>query len=110
MGMAGAMIRGLVKSGTVAAPNLTSCDAYQPCLDALKAELGINIAGDNSEFRNCTDVVFIATKPGDVEAACTQLQLVAGADAPIIVSIAAGTTLDSLNRFFDTLPVRIVRA
>ena len=104
--MAGAMIRGLVTSSTCSADNMIASDAYRPCLDTLAADLKMKVTDENTEVANSADVVFIAVKPQQVQDVCASIAK-SGAN-PIVVSIAAGVTLDSLGGWLPT-NCRIVR-
>jgi len=104
--MAGAMIRGLVTSATCTADNMIASDAYRPCLDTLAADLKMKVTDENTEVATSADVVFIATKPQQVQDVCASIGK-SGAN-PIVVSIAAGVTLDSLAGWLPS-GCRIVR-
>ncbi|KAJ1618469.1 pyrroline-5-carboxylate reductase [Pavlovales sp. CCMP2436] len=105
--MAGAMIRGLVKANVVAAPNIMASDAYQPSLDALSKELGIAVTLDNKEVARASDVVVIAVKPGQVQEVC--LDISTGNPQALIVSIAAGVTIASMQSYTGIAAPKIVR-
>jgi len=104
--MAGAMIRGLASSNTCAVENLIASDAYRPCLDTLAADLKMKVTDQNSEVAGSADVVFIAVKPQQVKDVCGEIAK-AGTN-PMVVSIAAGITLDSLASWLPANS-RIVR-
>lgn len=111
--MAGAMIRGLIKANVVSAANMTASDAYLPSLDALSKELGIATTQDNKEVARNADVIVIAVKPGQVQEVCEDIG--AGNPSALVVSIAAGITIDSMAKWVASKsgaaapPPRIVR-
>ena len=95
--MAGAMIRGLIKANVVSAANLTASDSYAPSLDALSKELGISTTQDNKEVARNADVIVIAVKPAQVQEVCEDIG--AGNPSALVVSIAAGITIDSMAKW-----------
>lgn len=95
--MASAMMDGLIAKKVVDNPDCIVCsDIYQPNLD-LAAAKGITAAGSNEELcKNAIDVVILAVKPFAIEEVCKDIVKVPS-DA-LIVSIAAGVTLDTLQK------------
>uniref|UniRef100_A0A7S0LEH8 Pyrroline-5-carboxylate reductase n=1 Tax=Coccolithus braarudii TaxID=221442 RepID=A0A7S0LEH8_9EUKA len=108
--MAGAMMKGLVKTGTCAAEHIAASDAYQPCVDALAKELGVRGVSSNMEVAGFADLLIIAVKPQMVQQVCGDIvKSSAGKSSkPIVVSIAAGVTLSSLSGWLDS-SYRVVR-
>jgi len=105
--MAGAMIRGLVAAGSAKATSLMASDAYQPCLDGLTKDLpGISVTSDNAAVAEFADLVVVAVKPNCVQQVCADIGK--AAKVPLVVSIAAGITLDGLASWLPT-GCRIVR-
>ncbi|KAG8467740.1 hypothetical protein KFE25_006792 [Diacronema lutheri] len=110
--MAGAMIRGLVKANVVSAANLMASDAYQPSLDKLRTELGIETTTDNKKVAQFSDVIVIAVKPGQVREVCQDIGH-SNASA-LVVSIAAGVQVASMAQWVQagagsSAPAKIVR-
>lgn len=93
--MAGAMMRGLVKTNVCPANAVIASDAYQPCLDALSSELGIKTTSNNGQVAEASDVVVIAVKPHHVRGVCKDIAAVS--PMPLVVSIAAGITIATLE-------------
>lgn len=87
--MAGALIRGLISTGTVPAERIIAADPDRTRLDALQSELGVRTAEDNAEALSGADVVVLATKPQVFPIVLPALGASLGTDA-LIVSIAAG--------------------
>lgn len=104
--MAGAMMRGLVKSNTCAATNLIASDAYKPCLDSLHTELGIRTTQDNGEVAANADLIVLAVKPAQVSEVCSDIKR-ANAGA-LIVSIAAGVPIARMEGWLPA-GARVVR-
>jgi pyrroline-5-carboxylate reductase len=95
--MAGALIRGLLNTKTIAPERIIASDVDAARLQALASELGIRTTTDNAAATRDADVVVLATKPqvlGQV------LPGVAGALKPdaLLVSIAAGVSAALIER------------
>ncbi len=105
--MAGAIIKGLVKNKFTKSENLTATQAEIEGIEEKSKDLGIKIILDNKPMVRTSDVIFIATKPNQVE---DVLDEIAALITPqkLIVSIAAGVT----TRFIESkLPAgtRVIR-
>lgn len=106
--MGTALVQGAVKAGAVTAGDITGCDPVAAALEAFTQATGAKTAADAAEIGATCDTILLATKPHDVAAA---LKLAAkGADGQprLIISIAAGLTLTTLQ---DSAPdhFRIIR-
>ena len=64
--MAGAIIKGLIKSDFISSENLLATQVEQEGLAEKKQALGIDIILDNKILVQKSDVIFIATKPNQV--------------------------------------------
>jgi pyrroline-5-carboxylate reductase len=95
--MASSIIGGLIKQG-FAADAITATDPYQPSLDKLQADMGINVSADNSEAAAAADVIVLAIKPQVMEPVCRALSKDLS-HRPMIVSIAAGIDIHSLDQW-----------
>ena len=102
--MASAMIRGLVKTKACAPQNLLASDTYAPCLEQLENELDIKTTTSNKEVADFADLLVLAVKPQIVQAVCKDITT----DA-LVVSTAAGVTLDSLEAWLGASTRRAVR-
>lgn len=106
--MGTALVQGAVKAGAVTAGDIRGCDPVAAALEAFTAATGAQTAADAAEIGATCDTILLATKPHDV---ATALQLAAkGADGQprLVISIAAGLTLITLQ---DAAPenFRIIR-
>lgn len=102
--MASAIIRGLVDSGTVAADDVVVTDAHQAKAQQLARETGIDVVDANEELVEqvgAGGLVVLAVKPQVIPAVLPDLRDVLAANASVVVSIAAGTTLDMLAGALD---------
>jgi pyrroline-5-carboxylate reductase len=106
--MAGALIRGLLASGTVRAEQIQASDVHRERLDELAAEHGIVTHADNLALVRWSDLLVLAVKPQVIDRVLDQCGT-AVQSATLVVSIAAGVPIRSLEA---RLPagVRVIRA
>ena len=106
--MAGALIRGLVGTGTVAAGQIIAADPDQARIAALGSELGIRTTTENADAVAAANVVVLATKP---QVFAQVLPGVAAAFDPgaLLISIAAGISTRVIERAFPP-GSRVVRS
>ena len=97
--MAGALIRGLIGTGTVPADRIIAADPDQDRLRALEAELEIRVASDNAEAVKDATVVVLAIKPQVFAQVLPGLSGALPADA-LLISIAAGISTRIIERSF----------
>lgn len=93
--MARALAGGLVDAGVLPASNIYGSDKYEPAKEALTS-LGGNACASNAEVFSNSNVVVIAVKPNDVQAAVKDIEVGKGT---IVISIAAGVTIKALESF-----------
>jgi pyrroline-5-carboxylate reductase len=105
--MATALIKGLISNG-VPGSNIWAADAMAEQVSKLKAETGINAAADNSEAIKQADVVVLAVKPQVMANVLKPLQETLLNQNCVLISIAAGITLESMEHWVDA-KVAIVR-
>lgn len=99
-----AFIRGWLKADPSMAPRITVTDAVPAAAGKLSGETGVGLAATNAELAEKSDLVLLAVKPGDIDAAlaeCAQ-QLSRG---KVLVSVAAGRTIASLEKALPDVPV-----
>ena len=94
--MAGAMIRGLRAKGHTA-DAVAAFDVASDKLAALNADCGLTVADSASSLIARSDVVVLAVKPQMLKEALAGLQPALASANPLIVSIAAGTPLKTLE-------------
>lgn len=103
--MAGALIGGLVKQG-FAAGNISAADPYEPSLDSLKSNFAINTTPSNEEAVSNADVVLLAVKPQVLQAAATEISDLVQQQQTLVISIAAGIPLTSLQKWLgESTPI-----
>ncbi len=93
--MAEALALGFANKGGVKASNVYATDINQDRKDVFAA-FGANACDSNSEVVSNSDVVFVAVKPQYVSLVLREVKPVLAQDK-VVVSIAAGVTLDTLQ-------------
>jgi len=96
--MAASIIGGLLTSG-VDARQLRAGDPSQESLDRLASLGPITTSQDNLDIIPGCDVLVMAVKPQLMKVVCAGIADTVQASKPLIISIAAGVTSDSLNHW-----------
>jgi len=103
--MASAIIGGLVGQGFNAGA-ITASDPMPETLAKLKAIAPINITSDNLVAIRDADVIVLAVKPQVMAQVCKPMADTLAQKQPLIISIAAGITLQSLQQWLgDSLAI-----
>lgn len=105
--MAGAIIKGLLKSDFTAPEFLLATQAETEGLEEKKQALGINVILDNKILAQKSDVIFIATKPNQVLSILAEISPFITSEK-LIVSIAAGVKTEKLETNLP-LNTRVIR-
>jgi pyrroline-5-carboxylate reductase len=94
--MAGALIRGLLHSGTVTPSQIQASDVRAERLAELAKEHGISTTRDNAKLAKWADVIVLAVKPQVVDKV---LPAIAGAMRPeaLVISIVAGVPIEAIE-------------
>ena len=93
--MATAIAAGLVRTGLYEAEQVLAADPIAVSRARFREETGVAAIDDNQTIVEQADTIVLAVKPQNVAAALTPLQDALTADK-LIISIAAGVTLDQL--------------
>jgi pyrroline-5-carboxylate reductase len=94
--MATALARGFVRSEVVAPEAISASDPSEDAREAFVREVpGVVIHGNNAAVADGADVVLLAVKPQQMNAALAEIREALQSDS-LVVSIAAGVTLDRL--------------
>ena len=94
--MAGAIIKGLIKSDFIDSKNILATQAEQDGLEEKKQALGIEVLLDNKLLAQNSDIIFIAVKPSQVEDVLSEIKPFITKEK-MIVSIAAGVNINKLE-------------
>ena len=107
--MAGAIIEGLLKSGFANAGQVIATQAEQENVIEKSKRLGIEIILDNKALVQKSDVIFIATKPNQVEDVLKEISASITSEQ-IVVSIAAGVKTEKIEAFLpaETSVIRVM--
>jgi pyrroline-5-carboxylate reductase len=105
--MAGALIKGLLHSGTVDPAQIQASDVREERLAELASAHGIATTKDNAELAAWADIVVLAVKPQVIDKVMVPIAKAVRPHA-LVVSIAAGVPIESLE---SRLPsgTRVVR-
>jgi pyrroline-5-carboxylate reductase len=95
--MARALVAALLRQGVEPA-RITVGEADAARRAALAGDLGVGVTDDNTALVQTADVLVLAVKPQDMTAALRPLQQALAARRPLVVSVAAGLTVEQLRR------------
>jgi pyrroline-5-carboxylate reductase len=94
--MATALARGFIEARVVAADAITASDPSSAAREAFARDVGgVNVCDDNASVVKAADVLILAVKPQSMDAVLAEIQT-AIEPASLVVSIAAGVTLERL--------------
>jgi len=103
--MASAIIQGLLEKG-LSASQITASDPTQTKLDAMQSQLGIQVSTSNEEAVAQADIVVLCVKPQVLEQVIAPLKSTLAEKRPVVVSIAAGIEMASLEQWLgESLPI-----
>ncbi len=94
--MASSIIGGLVSSGHEPR-HIRAADPYPASLDRLAEIAPVTLCADNAQAAAGADVVILAVKPQVMAEAMTSIAPAVGTGRPLVISIAAGITLASMQ-------------
>lgn len=96
--MASSLISGLIASGH-ASQQIWVSDINPEALKALADHLEVNVTADNEQVIERSDVIVLAVKPQILKEVAEQAAATVRKKKPLIVSIAAGVSQNSLSRW-----------
>jgi pyrroline-5-carboxylate reductase len=99
--MAASLIGGIVSQGDIAAKHLWVFEPNTEKARLLASQFGINVAQDNAELIGNSDIVVIAVKPQVLQQVLTPLAHNFKQQRPLIVSVVAGITANSIEKWLD---------
>lgn len=107
--MAGAIIKGLLNANVVSPKNIIATQIETETIEERSKELGISIIQDNTLLAKNSDIIFVATKPNQVEDVLKEISPYITSDK-LIVSIAAGVTTERLEAYLpkNTRVIRVM--
>jgi pyrroline-5-carboxylate reductase len=106
--MGRALIGGLLRRGT-RPEHISVGEAFESARDSLSRDLGIQATADNSVALQEASIVLLAVKPQIAGSVLAPLRALLQQNRPLVISIAAGIRLSSLEEWCGT-GVPVVRA
>ena len=97
--MAKAMIGGILKKEVVSATDIMGCAKSEASKEYASGNWGILIGEDNIQVAHFAEILVLAVKPQVLPRVVEQIKDAVSEDT-VIVSIAAGVSMDSLGRMF----------
>ncbi len=95
--MGGAIVKGMtIGTGKYAPENISVTDIFLPAAEKLSDICGVNVCQTGADVVSGSDVVVLAVKPHILATAVPELKDTIAAKKPLIVSIAAGKSLEYL--------------
>ncbi len=105
--MGSAMIGGILKSGLITSKDIRAVARSQETLDRIGSQYGIVTSLDARDVVDFADIIILAVKP--YQLAGLLKELVGLLDGKILVSVAAGLTMDHLEEMVGS-DKKIIRA
>lgn len=99
---------GMIAAG-YAKENIIMCDPDEAKLQELKEQLDVMISTNNQEAAAKADVIIMAVKPQLFKVVAKDLKGIVQERKPLIISIAAGITIEKMQDFFGK-DLSIIRA
>ena len=106
--LASAVIGGAVRSGRVSGESFLVYDLFADKARACSEKFGTSAAESAQQIAGTCDVVILAVKPKDFAALLSSLSPALAANDPLVVSVAAGLSIEYLTGFLGYVP-RIAR-
>ncbi len=105
--MAEALIKGVLSSDVVAPDQLIVSDVSSSRLSLLKNRYRLSIVAKNIDAAREADILLLCVKPQTIDAVLGDIAQVTGANK-LVISIAAGVTLDRIEKALPGRP-RVIR-
>lgn len=96
--MGKAIISGILSANLVSSKEIVAYDSYKPALEAVHNKFGITITSSEREVVQQAKVIILAVKPNLIDKILSTIKEDMLEDK-IIVSIAAGKTIDNLSKY-----------
>ncbi|RWZ55313.1 pyrroline-5-carboxylate reductase [Halobacillus fulvus] len=106
--MGQAMIQGMIDAGIVKAEDIAATALSDETIDFVSDEYGIQISNDNKKVARECDILFLAVKPYIYQGVIQEIRSEVSEET-VIVTVAAGITLDSMREAFG-YSVKVIRS
>jgi len=98
--MAGSFVSGMIAGGTEP-QSIVICEKNEARSGEVRAKLGVASAGSPEELVKLCDIVFLVVKPDQMEDPLKRIRKAVAEHSPLVVSVAAGKTLEYVGSFLD---------
>jgi pyrroline-5-carboxylate reductase len=105
--MGSALIKGICGAGLFSGSDVYASDLYEPSLEELKRDSGVNVSTDNTITVSNSDVIVLAVKPQILRKVISSIKDDV-TENKLVISIAAGVKLEDIEKEFNT-GTRVVR-
>lgn len=95
--MGTALIQGAIRAGVVCATDVSGCDPHENSRQAFTKATGANATSEMNASVADSEVILLCTKPNDISNAITHAAKIAAGEERLLISIAAGVTLSTLE-------------
>jgi len=103
--MASCIIGGLLKNGFPAQQIIASAPSNEKNLNTLKDTLNIETSTNNQQAVSSADIIVLSVKPQVLQSVCEEISI-SLSHQPLIISIAAGISIDSIHTWLgNDLPI-----
>lgn len=92
--MATAIISGIISNKFISGSDINVFDINSSSLETAKEKYGINLCSDENEVVKKSEIVILAVKPNIIQCVLEKVYTALGEVSPLLISIAAGKTLD----------------
>ncbi|WP_035054678.1 pyrroline-5-carboxylate reductase [Carnobacterium pleistocenium] len=99
--MASAIIKGIIQNGHTSNQDIYVHNTTPEKLALFTAETGTHACSSNKELAEQVDILVLAAKPNVLPAILAEIKDELAAHQPVVVSIAAGTTLQKLSELLN---------
>lgn len=106
--MANAIIKGIISADKINSKDILIFDTYSPACQKAKDNFGVTILNSEDEIAQQAEIVFLAVKPNVISTVSKRITDAVIKNNPLIISIAAGKTLDYIESSIG-VEARIIR-
>lgn len=105
--LANAMITGVLKSGMLPGSSIYAYDIDAAKLDAFCQRHGIRPSGSSAQLAEHCQAILLVVKPADFPTLLGQLDGTLKSKDPLLISMAAGNSLDYISSFLSYTPALV---
>lgn len=106
--MASAMIGGILKKGLAESAEIIGSCRTEATRKQIEDKYGIRTVSDNRQVANGADILILAVKPNVLQEVIREIRMEVSSHC-LVVSIAAGRSLEWLKEAFDRPEVKVIR-